>query len=254
MSACDALNKMCSWYASPLGKKLLQMEKEYYDAVLEKCFGYYLLQLGGCYDDDFFANKRIPNHVVVVPDCARSVTLPDKYFVVAEFDELPFLSNSIDIAVVSHVFEFVKNPHLVLEEIYHALVPAGKVIIFGFNPRSLWGMWRVFHDHVNVPWLGRFVSSSRMREWLNKLGFDVVVFRTFYFRPPLESEVSSHKLSFMERLGRRIFPRCGGAYMFVAEKKIANVTPIAESERMGLLKRKVPAAAVYSRSQTGFRG
>ncbi|MCQ4062135.1 class I SAM-dependent methyltransferase, partial [Klebsiella pneumoniae] len=65
---------------------------------------------------------------VVTPDCF------------AEFEELPFESQSLDMIVLPHVLEFSEDPHQLLREVERVLMPEGRVVITGFNPMSLWGL------------------------------------------------------------------------------------------------------------------
>ena len=45
--------------------------------------------------------------------------------------------------VLPHVLEFEANPHQVLRESERVLIGEGHVVILGFNPWSLWGLWRL---------------------------------------------------------------------------------------------------------------
>jgi hypothetical protein len=76
------------------------------------------------------------------------------------------------------------------------------------------------------PWCGRFISQARLRDWFQLLGFDVVLTTTYFFRPPLPSQSIMDRLGFLDRWGKRWWPFFGGAYVMVAKKRVATLTPI----------------------------
>jgi SAM-dependent methyltransferase len=249
----SALRKMSEWYRTPLGKVLLQHEKKYYDDEIKKTFGFNLLQLGGDVSEEFWVNTSISNRIIVYPELTTAAASNidnsangDKrsvYSVIAEYEELPFLYDSIDVVVISHILEFIKNPHLVLEEAYHVLGSQGKLIVFSFNPRSFLEIWRIFHGNKKeVPWLGRFINASRMRKWLGELGFSIIKYRTFCFEFPIAKQHASKHSTVIERVGAFICPFLGGISMFVAEKRLTALTPI--KERSLLIKRKLSEGIV----------
>lgn len=243
----SVLRKMSEWYHTPLGKVLLQHEKKYYDEEIKKTFGFNLLQLGGDVLEEFWVNTSIPNRIIVYPESTATAegNIENKlngdkhsvYSVIAEYEELPFLYDSVDVVVISHILEFIKNPHLVLEEAYHVLGSQGKLIVFSFNPRSFLEIWRIFHGNKkDVPWLGRFINASRMRKWLGELGFTIIKYRTFCFEFPMTKQQTSKHSTVIERVGAFVCPFLGGISMFVAEKQLATFTPI--KERAILVRRK----------------
>ena len=141
-------------------------------------------------------------------------------------------SESVDVVVLPHLLEFEPDPHQVLRETERILIGEGHLVILGFNPWSLWGLWRtVLAWRGEPPWCGRFFGIARIKDWLALLGFDIIKARRFYFRPPLPSEGVMSKLELLERIGRTCWPYLGGAYIVVAKKRVATVTPVKTSWR-----------------------
>jgi len=129
--------------------------------------------------------------------------------------------------VLPHTLEFERDPHEVLREVDRILIPEGHVVVLGFNPWSLWGMWRLLRCRSGkAPWCGDFLSLLRIKDWMALLGFDVVLVRRYFYRPPLQRVGIMKKLSFMERLGSKLWPHLSGAYLLVAQKRVATLTPI----------------------------
>jgi SAM-dependent methyltransferase len=214
------------WYKGNLGQTLLNEERQILDDVLPNLFGYHLLQVGAPVDVNLLEASRVSHCMVLddTPDGERGNMLHCLY---GEAAALPIASDSVDVLVLPHTLEFEANPHEVLREADRALVPEGHVVILGFSPWSLWGIWRLAAGWRNhTPWCGRFFSSSRVKDWLALLGFDTVLGRTYFFRPPFHHAGLMRHLNFLERGGHRWWPVLGGAYVLVARKRVSTLTPI----------------------------
>jgi SAM-dependent methyltransferase len=140
--------------------------------------------------------------------------------------DLPIATDSLDVVLLPHVLEFADDPHQVLREIDRVLMPEGHVVIFGFNPYSMWGLRRMLTGwRKQPPWCGHFFSQYRIRDWLALLGFEAVQSRHYFFRPPVQHHATMEHLQFVEGLGH-YWPVLGGAYLVVARKRVTTLTPI----------------------------
>lgn len=221
---CTDRRRLRTWYAGLLGQWLLESEREQLEAVLPNLFGYHLLQVGCLSDHDLLDSSRILHRVVVDVD-ADDVT--DVFGLFGRPDALPIESDSVDVVLLPHTLEFENDPHQVLREVDRVLVPEGHVVILGFNPWSIWGTWWTMRlRRGGPPWCGRFRSTLRIQDWLALLGFDTVMSQGYFFRPPFHHAGIMRRLDFMERLGKRWWPIFGGAYLLVAKKRVATLTPI----------------------------
>lgn len=219
------------WYASHLGQMLTKQEQEQLDSELVNLFGYHLLQLGCPGDESMLRSSRVRHHM-------RSRLVPQTQTQSGQSDDtppqlcttptaLPFLSDTLDVVVLSHILEFSSDPHTVLREVERTLIPEGHVVILGFNPISLWGLARLFRGwKQQVPWCGHFMTLTRLKDWLALLGFDVVQQRRYAYRPPWQRPRLLRRLAVLERLGRRLWPIFGGGYLLVARKRVTTLTPI----------------------------
>jgi SAM-dependent methyltransferase len=214
-----------NWYHTQLGQALLRVEHEYLAENLTKLVGLYLLQMGGpaITVTQFWEALSFKTLLYLSPninDLSTNLQQRDTAAICGEFDDLPFLSDSMDAVLIEHVLEFTSKPHMILEEIYHALRVGGSVIILGFNPYSLWGLSKLFkkrHAALGL-WHGRFISAGRIKNWLEQLGFQVEKRSSFYFSSPSLQEHGNYKFKFMEKLGKLLGGRHGGIYMLVAKK------------------------------------
>ena len=223
--------RLREWYEQQLGQLLLEHERRELDGVLPNLFGYYLLQVGAAMDAYLLEASRIRHHVIVG---SHSPVHPgrDRTAHMARLcgnsHMLPVQSDSVDVVVLPHTLEFDPSSHEVLREVERVLVAEGHVVILGFNPWSLWGLWRLLRGRrrMHPPWHGSFRGIYRIKDWLSLLGFDVVMARTYFFRPPLQREAMMRRFEWLERLGRRWWPYLGGAYIIVAKKRVTTLTPI----------------------------
>ena len=143
-----------------------------------------------------------------------------------EVEALPFDSRSIDLALLPHTLEFASDPHQVLREVQRVLTPEGHIVILGFNPMSLWGLWRMLRRSDRAPWNGHFIHLLRIKDWLKLLDFDLVQGNMLYYRPPLHSEKLMDRLYFLDKIGDRWWPMAAAVYMVVAKKRVAAMTPL----------------------------
>lgn len=212
------------WLTRPLGQLLLNAEREAVESVLANLFGYHLLQVGALLGDDLIAGSRVGHCVLLDADQDAAAVRPGVH---AYADALPVATDSVDVVLLPHTLEFERAPHQVLREVERVLIPEGHVVVVGFNPWSLCGLWRlVLGRRRQPPWCGHFLSLVRLKDWVALLGFDIVTVKPFFFRPPVQGETVLRRLGFMEKLGARLWPRFAGVYVLVAKKRVTTLTPI----------------------------
>ncbi len=219
-----------AWFAAPLGRYVLERELEYVDHAVADVFGFNALQLG-LPEHDFLRASRIPLRGRVAP--AGPVELR------ADFTDLPVASHSIDLLVLPHVLEFSPNPHQVLREVQRVLMPEGHAVILCFNPRSLWGMRRLFNRRSGAyPWNGRFIHLPRLKDWLSLLELDIVTGRTGCYLPPCSQVKWIERFRFMEHAGDRWWPIAGGVYFLHVIKHVRGMRIIMPRWREDLARRR----------------
>ncbi len=225
----DAMRGLRHWYGSPLGRRVYRTEQEILDQVLPNLFGFHLLQVGRPVDEDLLRASRIGHRFILegaVPRIRRNDRIEEGLFV-GEFDAQPVADDCIDVLLLPHTLEFASQPHELLREAERVLIPEGHVVILGFNPWSLFGVRRLLTGWRDTsPWCGHFYSTLRLKDWLALLGFDTVLIKHYFFRPPFHHDAIMQRLAAMERWGERFWPPLGGGYLMVAKKRVATLTPI----------------------------
>lgn len=209
------------------GKELLAQEQLVLERLLGECFGYYLLQVG-CIGQSLepLSMSRIKSQIILLSH-ESDLLESTRGCVVGDPLHIPLAADSVDAVLLTHTLDFTQDPHQLLREVERILIPEGHLIIAGFNPFSLWGLWRLFRwRSKGVPWCGHFISPWRLHDWLSLLGFDVKEEQALMFRPPLQHAGLMQRLDFMERIGSRYWPPFSGAYVILAVKRVSRLTPI----------------------------
>jgi SAM-dependent methyltransferase len=217
------------WFQSDLGQYVLQEEEQLIARILPDLFGYHALQIGQVVNTNLLATSRIRHRCVVDVDLP---TVPGLSPLRASPEHLPFLKDSLDLVLIHHELDAAQSPHALLREASRVLIPEGHLLILGFNPWSLWGMWRLLRGFWTAqPWLRRSISPQRLADWLTLLDFDVVGLESACFVPPLTHATIRRRFNWMDILGRRFWSQGGATYALLARKRVSCITPIETRRR-----------------------
>lgn len=238
------------WYSTSLGQRLAHCEKHILDKVLPDLFGYFLLQCG-C--PEISSEKEVGNWLESSRVSTRfrlDYHINQDVSCCAHLPQLPIKTDSIDIAILPHVLEFSSDPHQVLREVERVLIAEGHVVILGFNPWSVWNIFRLFlFWKKQAPWNANFFTASRVMDWLALLGFDVIQRHGYFYQPPIQSENIIKKMGFFDKMGERFWPNLGAGYVLVARKRVQTLTPIRQKWRT---QRKVVAHGLETTNRNKF--
>ena len=214
-----------TWFSRPLGRSLQSEEQTRISNILPKLFGYHVLQIGNFGGRDILESSCISHKIRMrfepYDNTESDCTL------LGDEESLAIASDSMDVVVLPHVLEFVSNPHKLLREVERILIGEGHLVLTGFNPWSLWGLWRLLLLWWEVPpWNGHFYAYTRIKDWLSLLDLELIQNERFFFRPPLQKISLMQKLLFWEKLGKYCWPFFGGVYVIVAKKRVVPLTPV----------------------------
>jgi SAM-dependent methyltransferase len=243
------------WFATPLGRYLLEREQAYFDKSVADVFGYNAFQLG-LTGLDLLRASRILLRCRVDLDSSAGLR--------ADFRDLPIASNSADLMLLPHVLEFSENPHQVLREVARVLRAEAHVVITCFNPWSLWGLRRPFGRKRGYPWNGRFIHMMRLKDWCALLGLEIIAGQLGCYIPPVTTEKWLARFAFMDAAGDRWWPFAGSVYFLQAVKRVHGTRIImprwsdrlAPSKRLAAAPKKVarPEEALTARNGSGAGG
>jgi SAM-dependent methyltransferase len=157
------------WQDLPLGDELKCLIEREIAEVSRKFFGYHLVRLGHLSSQIELAACPIKHQINITSNTQTYSSL------VASPADLPVCENSVDAFLLAHELDFAKDPHQILREVDRTIMPNGYLVITGFNPLSLCGLFKylpinkgsVLHD-------ARFFSCARVKDWLQLLGFEII--------------------------------------------------------------------------------
>jgi len=222
-----ARRQLRRWFGTELGGAVARAEGEELERVLPNLFGYHLLQVGAPMQEQLLDSSKITHRVVMDDTPPLPGVGQGEGRLQGVSYQLPIASDSLDVVLLPHTLEFADEPHEVLREAERVLIPEGHVVILCFNPFSLFGLRRLLTGWCDEsPWNGHFYSTLRIKDWLALLGFDTVLVRNYFFRPPLQHRRLMRALVRMESIARRFWAPLGGGYILVAKKRVATLTPI----------------------------
>ncbi|MDH5180707.1 MAG: class I SAM-dependent methyltransferase [Gammaproteobacteria bacterium] len=223
----NSWRELAKWYQTPLGQTLLEVEKQQLDEILPSLFGYHLIQVGDIGSDSLLDASRISNCCVMDIEAGGDAHPANGPRFAGLPHALPLASESVDVVLLPHTLEFSPQPHAVLREVDRVLVPEGHLVMMMFNPWSLWQLQSLFLGwRQTPPWCGHFISTTRTRDWLALLGFNVKRCERYFYRPPSQAHKLMSRLDWLEKFGRAFWPIFGGSYILTARKRVETLTPI----------------------------
>lgn len=252
------------WLALPPGQALLEWEQCQIDRLVADVFGFHALQLG-LPELDGLRTNRMPHRWMALDTAYQGWTPPPEkgdaqqdagapLSLRCDFEALPFASNSLDLVVLPHALELARDPHHTLREVERVLVPEGRVVIAGFNPASLWGVWQRMGrwgvDSALVLPQGEFIAYWRLRDWLRLLDLEVEAGSFGCYRPMVRSETWWNRLEWMDHAGDRWWSVLGAVYFVVAVKRARGMRLVGKVRKARVSHPAAAApAAVTNRQQ-----
>ena len=150
---------------------------------------------------------------------------------VANCEKLPLASDSIDSIILYHALDFTNDSHELLREVTRILRPGGNMLIIGFNPFSVWGLWRLLKRKKVPPWNGRFLPVTRLSDWLRLLDLQIMsTEKAVHFLPFNTRRILNFADTF-EKFGKRMKSPFGGSYFIQCVKQVVPITPVVTLSR-----------------------
>jgi len=211
------------WLSSALGRQLLAAEGELLRGLLDDVFGLELLQLGtwGA-SRELLSQSRTRRQTVIAPGSARVSGF--ELDVVAELSQLPIQTATVDAVLLPHTLEFEADPHAIVREADRVLTGEGQLIVLGFRPASLWGLRARAARQGYPPGLQQMLSVGRVRDWLELLGYEVVLQRRYLFSRPWDTGDGARRI-----LRRGLFnPLPAAAWLLKARKHVYRMIPLKQ--------------------------
>ena len=208
------------WIAGRLGHRIQVEERRLARRELRRLFGQVVVQVGGTAGFPLIADSLAPVrfHVVFGGELPR---MPHCPVIIAEDNFLPFPTDSVDILVLQHSLDISAHPHQVLREAERVLRPGGRLLLFGFNPASSWGLRRMLSTPLDslLPWHARFMRRSQIEDWCRLLNLAPELSRHAVYSLPIAKKGVRKLFKNLEhRMARNEWP-IGAVYCLRAKKE-----------------------------------
>jgi hypothetical protein len=157
------------WQDLPLGDDIKRLIESEISELSRKFFGYHLVRLGHLSSQIELTACPIKHQINITSNKQPYTSL------IATPVDLPLSEKSVDAFLLAHELDFSKDPHQILREVDRTIMPNGYLVITGFNPLSLCGLFKYLPiNKGNILHEARFFSSARVKDWLQLLGFEIV--------------------------------------------------------------------------------
>jgi len=226
----NTMQDIYGWFDSPLGQQVWNTELAVMEQLLPGYFGYHLLQLS-VHDRQLYDCSPI-GHKFAMSVQNESAVEGDRRSFIGDGQNLPFADDSIDVILLHHLHDFHSSPQRLLSEVARVSLPMGQLVIVGFNPISLWGLWKPvgkFRD--KMPWQGDFIRPGRLMDWLNLLNFKIDRAQYSIYGPPLARGPNAALPDFSQGLSRKTNWPFGAIYVIVARKQVSAMIPMKPTWR-----------------------
>ena len=234
------------WFDDGFGRYVLAAEATLLDGLLPTLFGYHLMQLGISRRVSLYDSSPIRHKFRLAPMGGGA-----QVSALAEPEQLPIDSESVDVVLLHHALEYSANPHQLLREAARVVMPQGHLLVFGFNPWSLFGACALPARHFgHAVWRSQLLAVRRVADWLGLLDFaiDGVQYRVHGL--PVDHAPTLARFAAFDRVAAGWSLPGGAIYLIHARKQIARLTPLRnlrwQAPRLG----GVSLAAPRARNQT----
>jgi len=205
------------WWNTDLGQRVLSEELSHIDTLVSRFVGPYALYMGVGSMLRCLARSRADWML----ECYASARPNHARVAKVSFSSLPIRPHSIDGVVLHHLLDVVDDPHGVVREASQVVIPGGRILIIGFNPHSLWGVWRRVRlgQREVAPWNCGFLSPLRVVDWLKVLGFHVDRVEHAMFDFPIMNPELRDRFHWIAKIGQRVMTPFGAVYCLSAVRR-----------------------------------
>jgi SAM-dependent methyltransferase len=218
------IQQWAHWLHHSLGTSVLESEQNFLSKLLAERYGKHTLLIGVPEQYPLLKYGVLSSRVILSPLINRNKNIK---YIESEYYELPVIPGSIDLVLLPHTLEFIDNPRQLLMEACRVVKPEGDIMIFCFNPFSLWGLKKWWENNKHIPWSGRFIPASTIKNWLALADFELIRQDMIMFYPPIGNPHIFQKFKFLEWMGTHLHLFFGGGiFVITARAKEIPLTPI----------------------------
>ena len=164
--------------------------------------------------------------------CAQQHFLGEAHApIVADFERLPFATESMDLVILPFVLSQHPNAHAVLREAQRVVCGYGQILVLDLNPYSL---WRLRGKHLQAATAcshTHTVTPRRLADWLQLLDMQPQVSRYINYLPLCQNKQQAQKWQWLEAAGNRWWPQAAAMYAMLAVKQTVSLKPLNQHNK-----------------------
>lgn len=207
------------WLESDFGRYLQVRERQLLQDSFSDLAGYRCMRLGLSEDQESLDCFKHIHRFSLHP-----TEINASHGALANYIELPLMSESIDLMLLQHALEFSISPKAVLAEASRVIVPGGHLLLCIFNPYGPMGIAKFPMQLCSAKPQFRFhnLRFGRLRDWLSLLNFHVELIEHGAYNLPLgysAAEQAVKSESRWEKACKKIRLPMGNFYMIHAVKR-----------------------------------
>lgn len=206
-----ALNE---WFKTFLGVFVAQEFTTELDHAKDYLKGETLLQLGNCGANSWLNALDFKHKWIASP-----FPLSHQTNLTCSLNQIPLTRNSIDCILIPLSLEPFASNMTLIDEIDRVVKPMGFIVFLSINPWSIWGgamksgLLHCFSDHQ----VSMRTSLNLNRIFLQR-GYRQCLLSNFCYTPPVTNKSILKRLTFLEEVGKMVWPFPSGLYCYIAQK------------------------------------
>ena len=209
------------WLKSDFGRYLASCERQLLQRHFADLPGYRFMRLGLGEDPETI---NCFNHIQRIS--LHPSELDGAHSALANYIELPLMSETIDVMLLQHALEFSLSPKAVLFEASRVVTPGGHLLLCLFNPFGPMGVAKFPMQLLTSRPQYRFhnLRLGRIRDWLSLLNFHVEQIEHGAYNLPLGYSSQGRQAGYRSRFEnafKKVRLPIGNFYMIHAVKRVA---------------------------------
>lgn len=203
------------WFTHDIGRAIYNEECANLQRLLALIVPGRIMQIGGPPLIRSFSNFHFIHYdtEVFFPSIGHNVC--------GDFCKLPFADSSFNIITMPHFHEINNDFSGLLLECYRVLEDEGMLLLYGFNPVSIWGVQRLLGLGDVVPWCKRFYSINSVLLEIDKTDFTLFAKDSLYLGLYSKHRAVFENCRLMNTSGKVKF---GAVYALLFCKRTATMT------------------------------
>ena len=157
-----------------------------------------------------------------------SETMPP---IVADFDRLPFATESMDLVILPFVLSQHPNAHAVLREAQRVVCGYGQLLVLDLNPYSLWRVRAKRLQAATGCQHQQAMTPRRLADWLQLLDMQPDLSRYINYLPLCQNKQQAQKWQWLEAAGNRWWPQAAAMYAMLAVKQTVSLKPLNQHNK-----------------------